>query len=208
MTKTQSSTKVKLIYFNFDGGRGEECRLALHIAGIPFVDDRIDTKNWPDIKPSTPFGELPVIELEGEGILAQSNAILGLIGKRHGLLPEDDFKAAQHYGILNAVEDLSMRISLTISIEDDAVKKATREKLAKGYMADWAINLQKQILGPFVAGNQISVADIKIYVLLRWVKLGILDHIPANYFDNYTTLNALFTAVATHPKVVDWYKNK
>lgn len=208
MSRATSASKIKLSYFDFDGGRGEECRLALHVAGIPFIDDRIDRKDWPDIKPDTPYGELPVIEFAGEGTLAQSNAILGLIGQRYGLLPANDFAAAQHCAILNAVEDLTTRIVLTIKIEDTEEKRKAREQLAGGYMKNWALSMEKQIQGPLVAGDQISVADIKLFVLLNWVRQGILDYIPANYFDRYAKLSALLAAVASHPKVVSWYSKK
>ena len=30
--------KLKLTYFDFDGGRGEPARLALHIGGVTFED--------------------------------------------------------------------------------------------------------------------------------------------------------------------------
>lgn len=34
-------SKPKLTYFDAPASRGEECRLALHIAGVPFEDNRI-----------------------------------------------------------------------------------------------------------------------------------------------------------------------
>ncbi len=34
-------SKVKLSYFDFSGGRGEACRLALFLGGVDFVDDRV-----------------------------------------------------------------------------------------------------------------------------------------------------------------------
>jgi glutathione S-transferase len=37
--------KLKLTYFDFDGGRGEPARLALHIGGIAFEDQRISGKD-------------------------------------------------------------------------------------------------------------------------------------------------------------------
>lgn len=40
MKKTQSTTGVKLSYFDFSGGRGLACRLALYIANIDFVNVR------------------------------------------------------------------------------------------------------------------------------------------------------------------------
>ena len=63
---------LKLTYFDFHGGRGEPARLALSIAGIPFEDDRVPGADWPRRKPSTPFGSLPVLEVDG-AIVTQSN---------------------------------------------------------------------------------------------------------------------------------------
>ena len=66
--------KLKLTYFDFHGGRGEPARLALSLAGIPFEDDRVLGTDWPRRKPSTPFGSLPVLEVDG-AIVTQSNGI-------------------------------------------------------------------------------------------------------------------------------------
>jgi hypothetical protein len=57
--------KLKLAYFDFHGGRGEPARLALSIGGIAFKDDRVPTSEWPRRKPNTPFGGLPVLEVDG-----------------------------------------------------------------------------------------------------------------------------------------------
>lgn len=197
--------KITLTYFDMTGGRGEDCRLALHIANVDFTDNRVDYKDWQKIKPTTPFGAMPVLEVEGMGALAQSNAILGYIGTQYGLLPKDEFEAAQHHALLNAAEDLRSRVSRTIGIKDEAEQKQVREELAAGYMKDWAHNVEKQIKGPFVAGTQISVADLKLYILMNWFKKGIVKHIPASYFDEFPKLSGLFNAVANHPKVVEWY---
>ena len=206
-TTNKSTTGIKLTYFDFSGSRGEECRLALAVAGIDFFDDRVKGEQWPERKPFTPFGEMPVLEIEGEGVLAQSNAILGLIGTRYGLLPGDSFEAARHISLLNAIEDMSRQISVTFPMADEEKKKA-REALADGYMKDWANNIVKQIKGPFVAGDTISVADIKLFVFLQWVKNGDLDYVATNYFDGYPELNVLFDAVSNHPKVIQWYSKK
>jgi len=49
-------SKPKLVYFDFAGSRGEECRIALHLGGIAFEDVRIPMAEWPALKPVTPFG--------------------------------------------------------------------------------------------------------------------------------------------------------
>ncbi|MFV2002354.1 MAG: glutathione S-transferase family protein [Paracoccaceae bacterium] len=203
MQDTRSNAKVKLSYFDFSGSRGEECRLALHLAGIDFHDNRIKGKDWPAKKPGTPFGGVPVLEIAGLGVLAQSNAILGFIGAQHGLLPDDAFEAARHHAILNAVEDVTTRIAPALRLDGDA-KKAAREELGAGYLKHWSGNLEAMIVGPFVAGEWISVADIKLYVLICWIERGYVDHIPPGYFADFAKLFALYRAVGSHPKVVEF----
>jgi len=83
----------KLTYFDTAASRGEECRLALHVAGLPFEDERLSRDQWAARKASTPFGALPVLAIEGRQ-LAQSNAILRFIGSQHGLHPVEPFEAA------------------------------------------------------------------------------------------------------------------
>ena len=59
-------------------------RPALFIAGVEFIDDRIEFPSWPARKPTTPYGALPVLEWEGKQ-LAQSNAIMRFIGRKYDL---------------------------------------------------------------------------------------------------------------------------
>jgi glutathione S-transferase len=77
--------KLKLSYFDFHGGRGEPARLALPMGGIPFEDDRVPPSEWERGKPNTPFGALPVLEVDGQ-TLAQSNAINRYVGKLTALV--------------------------------------------------------------------------------------------------------------------------
>jgi glutathione S-transferase len=79
----------KLYYFDAPVSRGEECRLALHLANVDFEDVRIARTDWPSFKERTPFGHVPVLELPGRAPLADSNAILTLIGRKHDLHPSD-----------------------------------------------------------------------------------------------------------------------
>ena len=107
-------SKPRLIYFDAPVSRGEECRLALHLAGIDFEDVRIKPADWPALKPRMPYGSLPVLELPGKPPLGHSNAILVLIGRRHGLHPADDFEAARHEGMMEHVEALRAAVSPTL----------------------------------------------------------------------------------------------
>jgi len=97
-------TKLKLTYFDAPTSRGEECRLALFVAGIDFEDHRLARAEWTALKPTTPFGSLPVLELAGKPPVSQSNAILAYVGRQHGLLPTDAWEALRLESLLSACE--------------------------------------------------------------------------------------------------------
>lgn len=199
-------TKPKLTYFDAPVSRGEECRLALVLAGVEFEDERIKFADWPALKPQTPFGSLPVFAVPGHAPLAQSNAILVLIGRRHGLHPKDDFVAAQHESVMAAVEDLRGAIRPSMVVKDPDEKRRMREQLAAEVIPVWAAHVERLIgEGPFFGGAAPQVADIKLYVVSKWIKSGVLDHIPATVLDAYPKLNRLHDAVREDPRVKAWY---
>lgn len=203
-------SKPKLTYFDAPMSRGEECRLALHIGGVDFEDNRIKREEWAALKPNTPFGSLPVFEVEGHPPLAQSTAILTLIGRQHGLHPKDDFEAARHEAMMAWLEDLRGQISITMRMNDAEEKKRAREQLAASTIPSWAAFAEKQIsdTGPFFAGKDINVVDLKILMVVRWLRGGALDHIPTTVLSAYPKLNRVHDAVDAHPAVRAWYAKK
>jgi len=197
--------KPRLTYFDAPVSRGEECRLALHLAGIDFEDVRIHSTAWSAMKEQTPYGGLPVLELPGRPPLAHSNAILVLIGRRHGLHPDDDFEAARHEGMMQHVEDLRAAVTPTIRMAD-AEKRAERETLVAGYLPVWARSAEKNILGqPFFGGAKIHVVDLKLFMAVRWFVGGKVDYIPGTIFASYARLMGVYDAVREHSGVKSWY---
>jgi glutathione S-transferase len=198
-------SRPRLIYFDAPVSRGEECRLALHLAGIDFEDVRIDRAAWPAMKEQTPYGSLPVLELPGGRTIAHANAILVLIGRRHGLHPADDLEAALHEGMMTHVEDLRARVSPTIRMEE-AEKKTAREALVADYLPAWGRAAERNIRGgPFFAGDKIHVVDLKLHMAVRWFIGGKVDHIPATIFAGCPKLTRVHDAVRDHPGVRSWY---
>jgi hypothetical protein len=115
--------QLKLTYFDFDGGRGEPARLALHIGGIPFEDRRIGFKEWDALRETMPFRALPVLEVDGR-LVTQSNGINRYVGKLAGLYPQDDWQALLCDEAMDAVEDMDFQIGITIGL--DAAAKGAR----------------------------------------------------------------------------------
>jgi glutathione S-transferase len=198
-------SKPKLTYFDAPVSRGEECRLALHLAGIDFEDERIKSGDWPAMKERTPYGAMPLLSLPGKPPLAHSNAILVYVGRSHGLHPTDAFEAARHEGMMEHVEELRFRVSPTIRMAD-AEKQARRAELVAGFLPEWARAAERNITGaPFFSGAKIHVVDLKLHMAVRWFAGGKVEHIPATIFDAYPRLMGVHNAVREHAGVKSWY---
>jgi glutathione S-transferase len=199
--------KLVLTYFDFDGSRGEAARLALHIAGIAFEDRRIPRKDWAALRDSAPFQSLPTLEVDGQ-VIAQSNTINRYVGKLAGLYPKDDWQAALVDEVMDAVEDITTRIGATFSLEGEAKKKA-REALADGLLLRYVQQLEARLKrggGEWFVEKRLTVADLKCYLWVRWLKSGALDHIPADIVDRNAPLLAKhLERVTNHPKIAAYY---
>ena len=198
-------TKPKLTYFDAPISRGEECRLALVLAGVDFEDNRLTRDQWLALKPTTPFGGLPIFEVPGKPPVSQAIAILAHIGRRYGLLPEDEWEALRLESLLSAVEDIRYAIGRTFGIKDPKELEQKRAELVEGPLKTWASFMEKQIVGPFAGGERISVADVRLFVLTRWLKGGVLDHVPPDVLSSFPKLETLHDSVKQHPKVVAWH---
>ncbi|KAI6230030.1 Glutathione S-transferase-1 [Aphelenchoides fujianensis] len=85
--------EFKLHYFDLRA-RGEPIRLIFAYKGVPFEDVRYNFEEWPSKKESFPFGQLPVLDVDGKR-LAQSKAIYRYLGRKFGLNGQDEWETAK-----------------------------------------------------------------------------------------------------------------
>ena len=199
--------KIKLTYFDFHGGRGEPARLALAIGGIAFEDDRVPFSDWPRRKPLTPFGAMPVLEVDGR-IVTQSNTINRYVGKLADLYPSDPWQAALCDEAMDAVEDITTQTVATFDLPEEE-KKARRKALAEGPLTLYLTRLQERLEaqgGRYFAGNRLSVADLKVFGWIGHLKSGKLDHVPTDLPDRVAPkLVEHFERIRNHPGVKAYY---
>lgn len=203
--------KLKLTYFDFHGGRGEPARLAMFIGGVEFEDQRVPLAEWSAVKEQMPFHAVPVLEVDGKK-LTQSNSINRFVGKLSGLYPSDPWQAALCDEVMDAVEDITCQIVATFAIKEDEAKKAARRTLAEGPIPFYLERLQACLDrsgGEYFADNRLTVADLKVYVWIRSLRSGILDHIPKDLPDRVAPLLlAHFNRLNNHPRVVAYYADR
>lgn len=174
-------TTLKLTYFDFHGGRAEPVRLALHLGGIAFDDHRFPGAEFAAIRQTAPLGQVPVLEVDGVQV-TQSDAILRYAGKRGGLYPTDDYQALLCDEILAGLEDAGIQVGKSFGLTGDALKEA-RTALVEGPLPKYLGWLQHQLQahgGSYFADNRLTIADLKVFVFVRSLTSGQLDHVPTD----------------------------
>ncbi len=177
--------KYKLTYFDFDGGRGEPVRIAFHAAGIDFEDHHISFEQFGKTRASMRFTCAPVLYIDDVEV-TQSNAMLRYVGKMAGLYPKDDLQALYCDEAMGAVEDLLHQVVHTFGLEGDALKKA-RQQLVEKWVTPFARGLADILArggGKYFADGRLTVADLKVFMQVRALRRGTLDHVPTDLVDN------------------------
>ncbi len=172
----------KLTYFDFDGGRGEPVRIALHAAGIAFEDIRWSFEDFGQKRDALRFKAIPTLEIDGRQI-TQSNAMSRYIGRMADLYPQDPLQALYCDEALEALEDLNHYIVQTFGLKNEALKSA-REKLMNGRLTVFIKGLEELLQrggGQYFADQRLTIADLKMFVQLRALGSGNVDHIPADF---------------------------
>lgn len=203
-------TTYKLTYFDFDGGRAEPIRIAFHVAGIEFEDNRLSFPEFGEMRKSTRFNSVPVLEIDGAAV-TQSNALSRYVGKMAGLYPADDLQALYCDEVLGAMEDVNHYVVRTFGLEGEELR-AAREKLADGWLSVFLRGLGELLTrggGKYFAGNGLTVADLKVFVQTRSLRSGNLDYIPTDIVQRLAPgLIEHQKRIEDDPRVVAYYASR
>lgn len=201
----------KLTYFPIPG-RGEATRLALSIGGIKFTDERIPFQEWSALKPTTPWGSMPLLTLSSGAVVAQQRAILRFVGKETGLYPTDDnLKAALVDSLLDACEDIGTKTNSAGQGLPKEEKEAARAKaLAKGGGVYSILQNVDNFIGKHAAGyavgDSLTIADLFLFTSCGAVVSGLYDGVPLDALDSdFPNIMAVRKAVRSNEAVTKWY---
>lgn len=198
---------LKLTYFDVHGGRAEAIRLALHLGGVAFEDFRFPFPKFADVRKTTPFGQVPTLMVDDMQV-TQCDSILRYAGRLANLYPADPFQALLCDEVMYVVEEASVKLGPTFHMTGDA-QKAARLALVNGSMPQYLAWLQQQLQahgGEYFADQRLTVADLKVFVDVRALNSGWLDHVPTDLVQTVAPLlNAHLQRIAQNPAVLAYY---
>jgi len=190
----------KLVYF--DGrGRGEVARLLFAVSGVKYEDERVSMEEWQALKPNTPFGSLPTLDVEGQ-TLCQSGTIARFLAERFGLLGSSDLERARINMILDCVTDMFEGGIKIRDIKDETEKAEAMKKFMGETLPTHLGNFQKLLEANnggdgFFVGNKLSVADIYFFQYTN----GMEQFGAVFNWDKFPKLQALNQKVSSEPKI-------
>jgi glutathione S-transferase len=202
--------KIKLSYFDIEGA-AEPIRLALVLAGIDFEDDRIKFPEWAALKPTTPYGQLPLMTIDDGPVRTQSGAMLRYVGGlSNTLYPKDKvFDIEEAMGVCDDMDKswqpcfyMGMRPTIygqtegfQNTDEGKALVQSMREKFVQEDLPKHLTHLTALLErnnGQWLASTEgPTIVDCKAIVTLRSWTRGHVDHVPTNCLE-------------THPKIVEY----
>jgi glutathione S-transferase len=199
--------QLKLTYFDFHGGRAEPARLAMAIGGVAFEDHRFTFAEFPEVRKSTPFGQVPVLHVDGTQV-TQSDSILRYAGRLAGLYPSDPFQALLCDEVMFVVEEASMKLGPTFRMTGEE-QKAARLALVNGSIPVYLRWLQSQLMthgGEYFSDNRLTIADLKVFIDVRGLNSGRMDHVPTDLVEQIApALNAHMRRIAESEAVSRYY---
>jgi len=201
----EKKPKLKLIYFN-SRGRAEIVRVVLAQGQIDYEDFRFERADWPSLKKTMPFGQVPVLEVNGQKI-AQSKAVARYAAKLAGLYGDSALEAAQIDSLVDGVEDATRTLLANMRLEE-AEKKEKNDKYFREEFPTWAEYFEKYLKKAdggkaFFLGKKVSLADVTFFVAME----RILKQRP-DVLDSSPLLADLVKRVAALPRIAKWIKER
>ena len=197
--------QYKLVYFNVKG-RAEFIRFIFAQADVEYKDERIKKEDWPSLKPKTPFGMLPVLEVDGK-LLGGSQVIARYVAEKHGLAGANNFETAVLASVVDAVCDLMSKVSQFIHEKDEMRKTEQKQELEEKFIPDTLGHLEKFVAENkegWLIGSKPTYGDLGVYTALEQLR----EIFTSVSLDKFPRVSQLMQKVESLPKIAKWLKER
>jgi glutathione S-transferase len=176
------------LYDYLPSGNGYKVRLVCKQLGLPYelkqIDIRTGGTRTPEFLAMNPNGRIPLLEIPGQGYLAESHAIISYLAEGSRLIPTDRLERArmwqwmcfEQYNLEPNIGTVRFWISSLHKTRADLGEKLVEKKKA-GYAA--LDVLEEGLRGcDFLVAGAYSLADIALYAYTHVAHEGGFDLAP------------------------------
>jgi len=187
----------------------------LILAGVPFEDERINHSQWAELKPKTPYGQLPIVTMTNDDgsepiVRAQSTALMRWLASEYApdtLYPRsnlyeieeamgvlDDMMSSWAPGFYMAMRPQTYGYPEGHEKTDEGKKliRELREKYVYERMPELLKHLERLLAkhnNQFLASSSgPTIADCLAVPMLRSFTRGYIDFVPATCLDAYPVI--------------------
>jgi len=200
----------KLTYFNMTG-RGETIRLIFAAAGVPFEDVRIDNAAWESIKPTTPWGGVPVLEVNGKAVIGQSMSVARFAARETGLDGKTSLEQALVDSVSESINELKEKLYTAFKTPDEANKAIAMNDYVANTLPNYLTNIDR-FFGAnnggkgFLVGDKLTWADLHLMATFEAIRQ--LAPQATDKLAKFPHLEQLVVRVAATPKVAEYLKKR
>ena len=162
--------KPHLTYFDIRG-RAEVIRLILEDTATPYEERRVQLPEWPALKATMPFGQLPLY-VEGNVQIPQSQAIYRYLARKHKLYGASE---AEHIRVDVICEAAAETIASLSALFWDPQFASKRENYENTTLPDLLAKLERQLVqnnggDGYWVGNGVTLADFTAWHALDYAR--------------------------------------
>ena len=197
----------KLYYFPAKG-RAELIRWIFVQAGVPYEDIRKGGEDWAALKPKTPYGAMPALEIDGK-FYAGSGPLARYVAEQHGLAGSNALENLELASIYDVIDDLLLRAMLFYYEKDETRKAQLKKDFEEQHIPKYLGILNKLITDNAAPGGWIYGQNVT-YVDLRVALMGdlVLKIAGESALDAYPAVKKLKETVEALPNIAKWIKER
>ncbi|XP_046678829.1 glutathione S-transferase-like [Homalodisca vitripennis] len=195
-----SDSKIKLSYFPIIG-LAEPIRFLLAYLGKEFEDHRIGGKEWLATKSTTPWGKVPVLEINGQRV-TQNVAICRYLAKEAGLCGKDNWENLRIDEIVDVLGDFRTELAKYHYELDAKKKESLKDPLFNEIVPFYMKKLEALIKenNGYLANGKLSWADLYFGAVSDYLNYMFGSEIT----DGYPSFKALKEKVYALPQIKAW----
>ena len=196
------------LYYTNHKGRAELIRWIFKQVDVPFEDIRFTREEWLAFKPKSPYGGLPILEIDGK-LYAGTIPLMRYVAEQHGLAGSNELENLELASICDMTEDLVHRL-IPVFEEKDETRKAKLLKEFKETHVPKYFGITGEVVTKngspegWIYGKTVTYADFRVVQICDFVT----TLCGPDILDAYPVIVKLKQTVEALPKIAKWIQER